>query len=65
MKRVQEGEMQAVVRWWNTLFAPKDWEPYARAGKALVMRRWRKGAWEYREPTEDEVREDLYWQAIK
>lgn len=51
---------------WNFLFAARGWEPFGDiATGEWKMRRRASGRWEYRDMTEDELVDALWWQAIK
>lgn len=49
---------------WNSLFAPKDWEPIGDVASChWQMHRWRNGQWEIRDASSSEAREASIWQA--
>jgi hypothetical protein len=56
--------MRKIIDWLADRFGSKHWREY-RGPHGLLMRRRKNGCWEYREPTEQELDDALWHQAIK
>lgn len=53
-----------MIDWLLDIFASKSWRLHDTK-RGPVMRRRVKGGWEIRPLTDEEMREAVYWQAIK